>query len=198
MPISTHHRHRTQGVPGPGLSTLGRVVAAVAIWFTVLALLMVLVPRSAAELAVSATPGERPAAWSWPLDPLPQVERRFERPASRYGPGHRGIDLAGQRGQSVLAVADGIVTHSGMVAGRGTVTVRHANGIASTYEPLEDRIAADSRVSAGEPLGVIGTGSHCASESCLHLGARLGADYLDPLLLLTRVRIILLPLLPAA
>lgn len=178
-------------------------------WLTVAALLLVLTPRSAADLmapgAMGLVPGERAArattadrsgAWTWPLDPLPQVERLFERPASRYGRGHRGIDLAAHPGQPVVAVADGVVTHSGMVAGRGTVTVRHASGISSTYEPLDDHVDEGSVVAAGAPLGVIGAGSHCASASCLHLGARLGEDYLDPLLLLTRARIILLPLLP--
>lgn len=176
-----------------------RIAMAVVVWLTVLATLTVLAPRGAAtpepHPAAARETGIRESAWAWPLTPQPQVERLFERPPSRYGPGHRGINLASQPGQRVLAVADGVVTHSGMVAGRGTVTVRHPNGIASTYEPLDERVTQGTAVATGDLLGVIAAGNHCADTSCLHLGARLGEDYLDPMLLLSRVRIVLLPLL---
>jgi murein DD-endopeptidase MepM/ murein hydrolase activator NlpD len=134
-------------------------------------------------------------AWSWPLEPVPGVLRGFDPPETRYARGHRGVDLAATDGQAVGAVDAGTVTHSGMVAGRGTVTVRHAGGLESTYEPLEERVPAGSVVAAGTALGVIGGPGHCAGSACLHLGARLGGDYLDPLVLLDRVRIVLLPLL---
>lgn len=182
MAIPPHHR--------PG-ALLSRLLLASVVWLTTLSLLVVLAPGGAAQ----DDSGERGGGWAWPLDPFPRVVRAFDPPESRYGPGHRGIDLAAAPGQTVLAVADGVVTHSGEVAGRGTVTVRHANGLASTYEPMDERIVEGAVVAKGEVLGTIGTTAHCASESCLHLGARLGEEYLDPLLLLTRVRIILLPLL---
>ncbi|NLJ53260.1 MAG: M23 family metallopeptidase [Intrasporangiaceae bacterium] len=171
---------------------LSRSLTAVVLWLVVLVLLSAVAPLG---LAAAGSPQLR-VGWGWPLDPQPQVERTFERPPSRYGAGHRGIDVSAAVGAPVTAVAAGVVTHSGMVAGRGTVTVRHDSGISSTYEPLEDRIAGGETVDAGTVLGTIGTGSHCADSPCLHLGARLGEEYLDPLLLLTRVRIVLLPLLP--
>ncbi|HHU10016.1 MAG TPA: M23 family metallopeptidase [Intrasporangiaceae bacterium] len=178
-----------------------RLAAAVLVWLVAFALLLAAAPRGVAQPTVglaaqaSAVAGRGDAGvWAWPLAPLPQVVRPFEKPSSAYGPGHRGIDLAGSPGQPVLAVADGVVTHSGVIAGRGTVSVLHSSGIRSTYEPVDERIEEGSAVAAGATLGTLGTGSHCAG--CLHLGARLGEDYLDPLLLLTRVRIILLPLLP--
>ena len=181
---TTPHSHR--------LSHLARATAAVVVWFTVVALTVALAPRGIA----TAAPGEAGARWSWPLSPLPAVERLFERPPTRYAAGHRGIDVAASPGQEVTAVAPGVVTHSGVVVDRGTVTVRHEGGVSSTYEPLEDRIAVGESVAAGTVLGVIGGGGHCGGEHpCLHLGARLGEEYLDPLLLLTRVRIVLLPLL---
>ena len=147
-----------------------------------------------ADVTAGSEAAEGAVGWAWPLTPLPRVVRPFEAPASRYGPGHRGVDLASGEGRPVRAVAAGVVTHSGMVAGRGTVTVRHASGVDSTYEPLEDRVAEGTVVAVGAVLGRLGTSEHCASDACLHLGARLGEEYLDPLLLLTRVRIVLLPL----
>ena len=135
------------------------------------------------------------ALWSWPLEPLPAVRRSFDPPASKYGRGHRGVDMDARVGQSVHAVDAGTVTPSGMGAGRGTVTLRHAGGLESTYEPLEERVATGALVPSGAVIGTIGGPSHCTGRPCLHLGARLGEDYLDPMLLLGGVRIVLLPLL---
>lgn len=176
------------------LSTMCRSVVAVAVWLVVLSGLLVLAPRGVAG-SPAATAAAPDAPWTWPLEPVPAVQRAFDRPATRYAAGHRGIDLTAAHGQAVVAVADGVVTHSGVVAGRGTVTVLHAAGIASTYEPVDDRIAKGTAVAAGVPVGRVGGGSHCAAAACLHLGARLGEEYLDPLLLLIRVRIVLLPVL---
>ena len=189
-----------------GSSVLWRTVAATVVWLVVLTGLLILAPRGAAAPAdaegvstpaLSAAVPSAPAPWGWPLPPVPVVDRAFERPATRFAAGHRGIDLVGALGAPVMAVAEGVVTHSGVVAGRGTVTVLHSSGVASTYEPVDGRIATGADVARGTVLGRIGSGSHCAVEWCLHLGARLGEEYLDPLLLLTRVRIVLLPLLPA-
>ena len=193
--------------PHPRRGTLAhRVLLASVLWLTTVSLLLAFAPRGAAanggppargaSTGVSgvAGPADRAVGWVWPLAPLPRVLRPFEAPASRYGPGHRGVDLASDEGRHVRAVAAGVVTHSGMVAGRGTVTVRHASGLESTYEPLEDRVVEGSVVAVGAVLGSLGTSEHCVSDACLHLGARVGEEYLDPLLLLARVRIVLLPL----
>lgn len=153
-----------------------------------------LIPQSPASTVAATTAG----VWSWPLDPVPRVVRAFERPPSSYAAGHRGIDLAAAPGQEVRAVDDGVVTHSGVIAGRGTVTVTHPSGIRSTYEPLDDRIESGVAVATGDIIGLLATEatfSHCAPASCLHLGARRGEDYLDPMWLLTRLRIVLLPTL---
>jgi len=89
------------------------------------------------------------------------------------------------------------VTHSGRVAGRGTVTVTHADGLRSTYEPLDPVVAPGAVVVTGEVLGTLAVRAgpgHCGDRSCLHLGARRDASYLDPYPLLTGGRLALLPL----
>ena len=147
----------------------------------------------------AALPRSPPALrgrWAWPLAPRPTVARPFVRPATAYGTGHRGIDLAASMGQGVLAVEAGTVTHVGSIAGRGTVTVLHSSGIRSTYEPVDTTLSTGSLVARGAPLGrLTGSGSHCAPAVCLHLGALRGEVYLDPVVFLVggqRVR--LLPL----
>ncbi len=138
------------------------------------------------------------ARWRWPVTPPRPVLRPFVAPASRYAPGHRGLDLAAAVGNPVLAVEDGLVTHAGRVAGRGTVTVAHTGGLSSTYEPVRARVVAGTVVRAGSVLGVLEAssaphGGHCLLTPCLHLGARRGEAYLDPMLLLGAGRVRLLP-----
>lgn len=126
--------------------------------------------------------------WQWPLPPPHQVITPFDAPEHHYGPGHRGIDVASPvSGAVVRAVAPGTVRFSGMVAGRGVVSVSHADGLISTYEPVAGTIAAGEQVDTGAELGTLVDGSelsHCPDTACLHLGARRGEDYVDPLLLL--------------
>ncbi|MGH3925611.1 MAG: M23 family peptidase, partial [Pseudonocardiaceae bacterium] len=47
--------------------------------------------------------------FDWPLPGSPAVVRAFQAPAYRYGPGHRGVDLAGVNGTPVLAAGAGTV-----------------------------------------------------------------------------------------
>jgi murein DD-endopeptidase MepM/ murein hydrolase activator NlpD len=122
------------------------------------------------------------------------VTRRFERPASTWGAGHRGIDLSATPGQPVLAAAPGRVVHVGVIAGRGTVSVLHADGVRTTYEPVTARVRRGQVVRAGQVIGLVdgSAASHCSS--CLHLGALRGRVYLDPLALLRPGHVVLLPL----
>lgn len=132
--------------------------------------------------------------WSWPVQPTPRVVAAFEAPESDYGPGHRGVDLAGAAGQSVFAVAAGEVTFAGRVAGRGVVVIDHGE-LRSTYEPVAAQVAKGDGVAAGDRIATLtADASHCAPQACLHLGARDGDAYVDPLLLLGGQRLRLKPL----
>lgn len=133
--------------------------------------------------------------WSWPLAPRPSVLATYVAPRSTYGAGHRGIDLVAAQGQEVLAVDDGVVTHVGVVAGRGTVSVTHSFGLRSTYEPVRGSVATGSTVRAGQVIGAVAGRTHCGG-GCLHLGARRGGGYIDPRPLLGGGPVILLPLGP--
>jgi murein DD-endopeptidase MepM/ murein hydrolase activator NlpD len=123
------------------------------------------------------------------------VRRPFDAPAQRWLPGHRGVDLAGSVGQPVLSAGAGTVTFSGVVAGRGVVTVRHAGGLRTTYEPVDDRAARGTGVARGARIGTLArTPGHCVPAACLHWGAVDGDAYRDPLTLIDHGPPVLLPL----
>lgn len=135
------------------------------------------------------------SAWTWPLRPRPEVVAGFDPPDVRWGSGHRGVDLAAQVGQQLLAPAPGEVSFAGVIAGRGVVVVQHDNGLRSTFEPVTGTVSVGTLVDPGESVGeVADTPGHCAPATCVHWGLLRGETYLDPLSLLTRRPIVLLPL----
>lgn len=150
----------------------------------VTALLLILVGAVVAAMSVGGAVSAADEQWVWPLIPAPAVVAAFDPPDSDFGPGHRGVDLAGAGGQQVQAIGAGVVTFAARLAGRGVVVVDHGS-LRSTYEPVSADVDVGETVAAGEPIGTLTTtSSHCWPQTCLHLGVRRGAAYVDPLTLL--------------
>jgi murein DD-endopeptidase MepM/ murein hydrolase activator NlpD len=129
-----------------------------------------------------------------PVHPFSAV-RLFVRPASPWGPGHRGIDIDADTGGAILAPGDGVVTFAGVVVDRGVVTVDHGGSLRSSVEPITPLVRVGDHVRAGDPLGVVsGEPGHCGAATCVHWGVRLGDEYVNPLdFLVGYGRIVLLP-----
>ncbi len=159
-------------------------------------------PVVESSLGVGSTPSaagspspEAVPAFQWPLPGEPPVVRRFDPPPQPWLPGHRGVDLAAAAGTPVLAAGDGVVTFAGAVAGRPVLTVTHAAGLRTTYEPVYSDVEVGTPVLAGVPIGRLRAGHPgCVAPACLHWGLRRGGTYLDPLALLGRGPVRLLPL----
>ncbi|MBB5797800.1 peptidoglycan DD-metalloendopeptidase family protein [Streptomyces caelestis] len=125
---------------------------------------------------------------TWPVGLRPQLLRGWEPPATAYGPGHRGVDLAAAPGTPVRAVAAGRVSFAGRVAGKGVVSVELTGTgeppLRTTYEPVAAAVEEGEEVEPGEVIGTVdATGSHCP-VTCVHWGLRRGETYLNPLSLL--------------
>lgn len=142
-----------------------------------------------------ATTLARAPGWGWPLSGSPAVVRGFAPPPVPWGSGHRGVDLAGAAGEPVLAAGAGVVAFAGVVAGRGVVSVDHAGGLRTTYEPVTATVRTGDVVGLGSPLGTLAAGHPgCPTTACLHWGLRRGDVYLNPLLLVRPLRVRLKPL----
>ncbi|WP_157621340.1 M23 family metallopeptidase [Saccharothrix sp. NRRL B-16348] len=141
----------------------------------------------------------RPVRFAWPLAPPHQVVRAFEAPATEYGPGHRGVDLAAPPGTPVLAAADAVVLHAGPVADRAVVSLLHTGGLRTTYEPVTPTVHRGQPVRRGDRIGTLTAGHEgCPTDACLHWGAirttpPRSRTYLNPLHLLSNGRVRLLP-----
>lgn len=161
---------------------------------SILLLLIVLATLAATPAAAETAPsGEA----RWPLSPRPAVVERFDAPAVPWGAGHRGVDLAGSLGQPVRSALPGRVSFAGRIAGRGVVVVSHG-GTRTTYEPVGAVVRLGQEVAAGQVIGTLEVvGSHCFPAACLHWGLLRGETYLDPLTLVGRGPVRLLPLASA-
>ncbi len=149
---------------------------------------------------VSASPAVADdARLDWPLRPPPAVVRGFDAPSPDWNPGHRGVDLPGTPGQPVYAAGTATVVFAGLLAGRPVVSLAHAGGLRTSYEPVRAAVRAGQTVTAQSVLGELAAGhAGCRAPACLHWGAMWGpasgADYVDPLGLLKSTPVRLKPL----
>jgi len=153
----------------------------------------------APRAASSATASESTAdpRWRWPVPPPHVITRPFIAPATPYGPGHRGADISADPGAEVLAPADGTVSFAGVVVDRPVISIRHADGLVSSMEPVVPAVATGDRVTAGQVIGTVADAPRREPDGGILLGARLQGEYVDPALLLASLRhAVLLPLVP--
>ena len=117
----------------------------------------------------------RRTRYVWPTGGPVAVVEGFDPPAVVWGSGHRGVDLALAAGSPVRAAG----------AGRPVVSIDHAGGIRTTYEPVEASVSAGEAVSAGQVIGTLAPGHRSDGVDALHWGARTGKkSYINPLRLL--------------
>jgi Peptidase family M23/Putative serine esterase (DUF676) len=131
-----------------------------------------------AALSSAAAAGAH-ASWEEPASPTyrPPVSATisdpFRPPAGPYGAGNRGLEYDTAPGEPVRASAEGTVVFAGPVAGTLHVTVRHGDGVRTSYSFLAAiDVVLGQRVRAGGRVGIAG--------ERLHFGARSGDAYFDP------------------
>ena len=161
---------------------MGRVQRGAAAWALATAL--------AAGALVAGAPAASGLAGTAPVPG--RVARSFDPPELRWGVGHRGVDLLAGPGGAVRAPAAGVITFAGVLAGRGVVVVSHGE-LRTTLEPVEASVRVGQSVTAGQVVGRLASGHSCPGGQCLHWGLKRGADYLDPLSLLSGAQVRLLP-----
>ncbi len=120
--------------------------------------------------SIGGTPQYRPPVDAPIIDP-------FRPPPHRYGPGNRGLTYGVVPLTPVRSAAAGTVIFAGPVAGALHVTIRHADGLRTTYSFLASiSVVVGQVVDGGAPVG--------RSGEVFHFGVRTpDGTYLDPELL---------------
>ena len=99
---------------------------------------------------------------------------------------HRGVDIVGELGADVLAIADGEVISVEKDSMFGNVVrINHGDGLCSIYAALGDEIAVKkgARVRCGDKIGVVGNSALCEfmEPPHLHLEVTKNDKHIDPL-----------------
>lgn len=126
-----------------------------------------------------------------PVSP-PVITRVFAPATEAWLPAHRGVDLLARSGQRVSAPRNGRVVLAKRIADRPVVVVE-SGSVRFTFEPVRSAVPAGTRVRTGQTIGRIGRGGHC-DRRCLHWGAKVDGEYVDPMSFLPRRRPILKPI----
>ena len=94
----------------------------------------------------------------------------------------------------ITAPEDGVVHYAGELFGRGVLSLQHADGVLTSYEPVTTTLRKGDTVVRGAEIATLDPGHCAAATPCLHFGARLDGEYLSPLNFLGGIpRSVLLP-----
>jgi lipoprotein NlpD len=114
--------------------------------------------------------------WAWPIKGA--VIGNF----STNGVGNKGLDIAGRRGDAVLAAGDGVVVYvgAGLVGYGKLIIIRHNNNYLSAYAH-NDRfmVTEGQRVKLGEKIAEVGSSG--ADRDGLHFEIRRQGKPVNPL-----------------
>jgi lipoprotein NlpD len=137
-------------------------------------------PAATVPLPAGSTRQVAGVEWRWPT--AGSVSRPFDPAATR-----RGIGIAGQSGQPVVAAADGEVVYSGTaLIGYGElIIIKHSDTLLSAYAHNRVRLVEEGvRVRAGQPIAEMGISDR--NEQLLHFEVRRNGQPENPLNFLPR------------
>lgn len=94
---------------------------------------------------------------------------------------HAGLDIDGERGDSVIAPATGTVTEAGWKGGYGQmVEIDHGNGLLTRYGHLSRiEVEAGQPITRGQLIGMVGSTGRSTGPH-LHFELRIGEKPINP------------------
>lgn len=94
---------------------------------------------------------------------------------------HTGLDIAAPAGTKILAVADGVVTHSSRMGSYGNlVIISHGNGVETYYAHCSKLLVKKGqKVTAGQNIALVGSTGNSTGNH-LHLEVRVNGKPVNP------------------
>ncbi len=97
---------------------------------------------------------------------------------------HNGIDIGAQKGEKVIAPADGkVISAAKNALYKNSITIDHGNGYISTIFNLESlNVKAGDNVKRGDQIGTVGEGAAVETDASphVHLEIKKNGKYTDP------------------
>lgn len=119
-----------------------------------------------------------PVSFSSPLAKPAVITSKY---GKRWKNMHKGIDIDAERGDDILAAADGVVVKAGVGTGYGKmVKIQHSGGYSTIYAHLRKiKVKAGQKVKKGD---VIGKAGNTGTSSGIHLHFEIlqNEAHLDP------------------
>ena len=132
---------------------------------------------STTEPTISSTSTSTPiASWRWPTDG--KVIDNF----SATEGGNKGVDIAGSKGQAIVATADGRVVYAGnALRGYGNlIIIKHNDDYLSAYAHNDTMLVREQQeVKAGQKIATMGSSG--TSSTRLHFEIRYKGKSVNPL-----------------
>ena len=116
--------------------------------------------------------------WSWPTDG--KVVDSF----SNLPGGNQGINIAGVRGQAVVAAADGNVVYVGnaLTAYGNLIIIKHNNYYLSAYAYNDSVLVSEHQeIKAGQKIATMGASTEDSASAKLHFEIRYKGKAINPL-----------------
>lgn len=123
--------------------------------------------------------------WNPPTDNFDwSLQQEYLAPQSKYGPGHRGVDIKTAVGEALLAPIDSVMSFNAVVVDRPVITLQTTDGYLLSFEPACSKLQIGEAIKSGEELGwhcIPASDYHYHCPQCVHVSARSQFGYLSPL-----------------
>ena len=129
------------------------------------------------QLAAAVTPSGWPVQGGW-------VSSHFGMRADPFNGRrtyHEGVDMAARLGSTIKAMGDGVVSHSGIKSGYGSmVEITHGQGYTTRYaHTSRNLVKVGDRISKGQPVAEVGSSGRSTGPH-LHFEVRRHGRAVDP------------------
>lgn len=132
-------------------------------------------------------PASYAGSYGWPLE-AGIISSEY---GPRWGHAHKGIDIAADNGEPILAAAEGVVIYAGDgLRGYGNVVILQHDAHTTTLYAHNSvlRAKVGDRVKTGETIALLGSTGHSTGPHC-HFEIRYDGEAVDPRGKLARNRI---------